>query len=386
MTTTRMNATWVEWDDTRTSIVAWGTSQVEWVGERSLSYSYQDGWTGANPPPADIFPRPGGVRFDLGDGSVRFISDVVDGTSNTIFQSEVAGDAPFSGAVWGITDRGTGREYYIGLDAPLPSVTGLGDGSVRFLFESLTANALQIIAGSRAPGEPILLDGTSNTVLVTENDSYEGDGSDNRWSGGIGKDTLRGGAGADDLNGEEGKDRLFGDTGTDTLSGGAGRDLLNGGTEADLLFGGLGLDTLYGGGGNDRLFGGDPLLADPGGDDNLFGGSGADSLYGGVGDDILDGGGGADVLVLGAGADAIVFAVGSGRDLVADFSTMDGDLLQLNANLLGGAATGAAVVAAFATVNTTARVVLDFGGGAVMDLRAAAGTSLASLADHIDII
>ena len=51
---------------------------------------------------------------------MRFIRGVVDGTSNTVFLGETAGDAPFSGPVWGISDNGTGRDYFVGLNGMLP--------------------------------------------------------------------------------------------------------------------------------------------------------------------------------------------------------------------------------------------------------------------------
>lgn len=383
MTTIRMNAIWAEWNEDHTSVIAWGENQVEWVGGRSLNYSYEDGWTGANPPPVRIFPQPGGIRFDAGDGSVRFISDVVDGTSNTVFFGESTGEAAFSGAVWGITDHGTGREYFVGLDGALPALETFSDGSVRFLFESLSSNALQILAGNRGPGEPILLDGLSNTVQVSEADLFEADDAGYVWRAGLGDDTLRGGAGADEFWGEDQNDRLQGNDGRDSLMGGAGDDYLNGGRHSDLMFGGIGKDRMLGGSGHDRMFGGDPVEADPAGNDDLFGGKGNDSLYGGAGLDVLDGGEGNDLLVLGTGADAIVFAAGSDKDRVADFSVTEGDILQLNDNVTGGLTTGAAVIAAFATVNTSGRVVLDFGGGDVIDITAAAGSSLATLADQI---
>lgn len=383
MTTTRMNSTWVQWDANHTTVLAWGTSQVEWVGDRSLTYSYQDGWTGANPPRADVFPHFGGVRFDFGDGSVRFVSDIADGTSNTLFASEVTGATPFSGSVLGITDNGTGKEYYIGLDAALPVLTGLDDGSVNFFFTSLRGGASPITGGSFGPGEPILLDGTSNTILVTENDSFEGGDRSETWRAGIGRDTLSGGAGRDVLYGEDGNDRIYGGVGDDTLMGGAQNDVIGGGGGRDLIYGGTGDDGLYGSAGNDRIFGGDPSLPDPQGNDDLFGGGGDDSLYGGAGQDIVDGGAGNDLLVLGTGADAIVFAHGSGHDTVADFSVADGDVLQVNANIAGIWTTGAEVIAAFATTNTASLVVLDFGGGDVIDIHAAGGTGLANLADQI---
>lgn len=385
MTTIRMRSIWAEWNADHTSLIAWGTSDLEWVGGRTLSYSYDEGWSGGSPPPVTLFPRPAGVRFDVGDGSVRFITDLRDGTSNTVFFGETGGDAPFSGAVWGIADHSTGREYFVGLNGLLPNLEQLSDGSVRTFFDSLRTGGEQILTDDFGAGTPIIMDGTSNTILVTENDSYSGGIGADSWRAGVGRDTLHGGGGDDELHGERGSDRLYGEDGSDTLTGGGETDYVNGGAGQDLLYGGIGNDRLFGMSGNDRLFGGDVAVVDVAGNDDLFGGSGNDSLYGGAGLDIVDGGAGSDLLILGAGADAIVFARGSGSDRVADFSVVDGDILQLNANLLAGQTTGLEVILAFGTVRTLGRFVLDFGNGDVIDISAASGTSLALLPDQIVI-
>lgn len=385
MTTIRMRSIWAEWNDDHSAILAWGTSDIEWVGGRTLSYSYDEGWTGGSPPPVTLFPRPAGVRFDVGDGSVRFVRDVADGTSNTVFLGETGGDTPFSGAVWGISDHSTGRDYFVGLNGLLPNLEGLSDEIVLTVFDALRTRGEPLLGDEFGAGAPILLDGTSNTILVTENDAFDGGASADTWSAGVGRDTLHGGDGADELHGERGSDRLYGDAGDDTLTGGGETDYLNGGAGRDLIYGGLGNDRLFGTAGNDRLFGGDVAVVDPAGNDDLFGGSGNDSLYGGAGLDILDGGAGDDLLVLGAGADAIVFARGCGSDRVADFSVTDGDILQLNANLTGGLTTGLEVILAFGTVRTLGRFVLDFGGGDVIDISAATGSTLALLPDQIEI-
>jgi phosphohistidine swiveling domain-containing protein len=83
---------------------------------------------------------------------------------------------------------------------------------------------------------------------------------------------------------------------------------------ADAVFGGLGDDAIFGLGGNDLL----------------IGGGGSDSLSGGDGDDVLIGLGGRDLLVGGRGADRFVHtALSDGRDDVQDFSTAEGDRLDL---------------------------------------------------------
>ncbi|MBP2292467.1 calcium-binding protein [Azospirillum rugosum] len=138
---------------------------------------------------------------------------------------------------------------------------------------------------------------------------------------------------------------------------------LNGGAANDTLYGGAGNDALYGLGGNDELWGTD-------GRDTLWGGDGKDSLHGGAGDDLLHGGAGTDLLMGdlgndtlwgdagndtlwgGAGADVFVFTRGGGRDRIADFSSAQGDRINLTKGMtysLGTDGSGSAV--------------LDFGGG-----------------------
>lgn len=82
-------------------------------------------------------------------------------------------------------------------------------------------------------------------------------------------------------------------------------------------------EAVFGGRGDDQIFG-------LGGNDLLLGGGGGDGLTGGDGDDVLVGLGGRDVLVGGRGADRLVYtALSDGRDDVQDFSTADGDRLDL---------------------------------------------------------
>ncbi|MBC3345909.1 metalloprotease, partial [Pseudomonas sp. SWRI196] len=79
------------------------------------------------------------------------------------------------------------------------------------------------------------------------------------------------------------------------------------------------------------------------GNNVLNGGAGNDKLNGGAGNDMLIGGTGADVLTGGTGADRFVFNAlnelgkGSARDVINDFSSIQGDkidLSKLDANIL----------------------------------------------------
>jgi Ca2+-binding RTX toxin-like protein len=116
---------------------------------------------------------------------------------------------------------------------------------------------------------------------------------------------------------------------TNTINGTAGGDTLNGTAGADTINGLAGVDTLNGLAGNDVLNGGD-------GDDTLNGGDGNDILVGGIGRDTMTGGAGADTFrFIGPG-----FAEVGTRDRILDFSSTQGDLIDLssvdaNAGLAG---------------------------------------------------
>lgn len=131
---------------------------------------------------------------------------------------------------------------------------------------------------------------------------------------------------------------ISGNRGNNNLDGLGGSDSLYGGEGNDTLRGGFGNDRLYGGDGNDKLFGNeeeDALYGDSG-DDVLEGGAGRDVLNGGTGRDTLIGGSSKDELTGGSGADVFRFELadqspkGSGRDVIFDFSSKDGDKIDLS--------------------------------------------------------
>jgi Ca2+-binding RTX toxin-like protein len=166
---------------------------------------------------------------------------------------------------------------------------------------------------------------------------------------------------ADNLNGT-GNER------NNVITGNAGNNILDGGAGADTLTGGLGNDTYiidnvrdvivetstlkteidtvrssisYTLGANLEnleLTGSANLNATGNALNNvLIGNSGNNALNGGVGNDTLIGGQGADMLTGGAGADTFVFndisEVGKGalRDVIYDFSSLQGDKIDLSA-------------------------------------------------------
>ncbi len=113
------------------------------------------------------------------------------------------------------------------------------------------------------------------------------------------------------INGTSGADRLFGTAADNTMSGLGGNDT---------IYGGDGNDRISAGAGNDTVFGdaGDDLLQGDGGTDLLNGGAGRDSMTGGAAADVFD----FDAL-----ADSLP---GSAfRDVITDFSTSQGDRIDL---------------------------------------------------------
>lgn len=368
MTTITMSSLWVEWNAAHTAIVDYGTADLRWIGDHSLSYSYQAGWSGGTAPVVDLLKQPSAVQFAFGDGSVRQITNITDGTSNTIFFGETTSTGPFSGYVMGITDVALHRDYYVGLDGHLPSFAPGNPATILPFIEDLTSGAGQITGGNFSPGDPIILDGTSNTILISENDTLNGDAAAQTWYGGRGRDAMHGNGGADWLEGGAARDRVFGGAAADTVLGGADPDRVDGGGGNDQCYGGLGGDTVLGGDGTDRLFGGDPYVRDLTGADRLYGGRGDDSLYGGNGADLLAGGAGNDGIYCGGGPDSIQFGFGGGHDDVWDFSIADGDVVHLGHTLLAGETTAQQVYDHYATLLGDGSVRFLFNGGEVLML------------------
>lgn len=150
-------------------------------------------------------------------------------------------------------------------------------------------------------------------------------------------------------------DWVVGATSADTLTGSAGQD--------DTIIGRAGDDTLSGLGGADTLSG-------DAGADNLYGGDGDDQLNGGSGDDILYGGDGFDVLIGGTGSDTFVFESSSSFndvDLVKDFDSSEGDIIDISDLLDGYYTEGVDNLADFVSLtddgtHTTIAVDQDGGG------------------------
>jgi len=119
--------------------------------------------------------------------------------------------------------------------------------------------------------------------------------------------------------------------GNDLISLGAGNNTVNALAGNDIVVGNTGDDTISGGTGSDNLMGG-------AGNDTLAGDAGNDNLMGDAGNDILRGGAGLDILTGGAGADMFTINTTLNRttnvDTIADFSSADGDKIQLENSVM----------------------------------------------------
>lgn len=174
--------------------------------------------------------------------------------------------------------------------------------------------------------------GDDSIAGTSDNDFYSGSGGNDTFTGGAGNDTLVGNADHDSLSGDGGDDSLVGGTGDDTLRGGEGRDTLIGEEGHDSIEGGDGRDTLGGGDDADTIDGGadDDLIYGDGGEDSLSGGSGNDTIYGGDDADTIDGGAGDDALYGGNGADVFVVTDNGGNDIIKDFNSGQGDIINID--------------------------------------------------------
>lgn len=114
------------------------------------------------------------------------------------------------------------------------------------------------------------------------------------------------------------------------------------------------------------------------GNDVITGGAGHDVLVGGKGNDTLNGGAGNDTLIGGAGADTFVFKPGEGHDTVADFSTSQGDRIDLSAFTDIDSFAGLQSYLEISGLDT----VLNFGAGSRITLQNTAENNHTKLAAH----
>lgn len=138
---------------------------------------------------------------------------------------------------------------------------------------------------------------------------FNGDSSDNFFTGTDEQDNIRG-------NG--GNDGLFGEDGNDFITGGDGEDRIEGNSQDDYLYGEGGNDALFGNSGKDYISGGID-------DDYIEGDDGKDILRGNSGSDTLIGGSNNDLLVGGDGSDRFVLDYNNSVDFVAGYNIDEGD-------------------------------------------------------------
>ncbi len=133
--------------------------------------------------------------------------------------------------------------------------------------------------------------------------------------------TVKGSGRADTISGDAADNRIDALASSDLVMGLSGNDTLYGGTGNDTVLGGEGQDRIWGDAGKDVIDGG-------AGSDSLEGKGSVDVIHGGAGNDYLAGGDAVDLLFGDAGADGFVFhSADRGGDVVADFSTVQGDFL-----------------------------------------------------------
>ena len=225
-----------------------------------------------------------------------------------------------------------------------------------------------------------------DTITVTGRNAwvFGGTGNDTIYGGdeALSFDLLSGGDGNDTIHGRGGWDLIFGGEGDDTIDGGTGHDFIVGGAGDDDLTGGSGVDTFYfrEGHGTDTiqdfnaaegdridLVGFDDTItwaqlssrittvvdennAVTGVQIDLSDWGGGTLILNGItdvndvtedmfvlnviqgdddSDDILVGGASDDTMSGGTGADTFRFYEGSGNDTITDFSTTDGDKIDL---------------------------------------------------------
>ncbi|MEE9388637.1 MAG: calcium-binding protein [Paracoccaceae bacterium] len=211
------------------------------------------------------------------------------------------------------------------------------------------------------------------------NDSIYGDAGGNTIVGNGGDDWLQGRGGDDALYGGSGNDVLDGGAGADNLDGGAGIDRAQYFTSKQGLIANLGNSAVNTGTAAGDTYSSIEDLAGSQFDDQLSGNSSANRLIGNAGNDRLTGAAGDDTLFGGAGDDIFIFATGFDADIIKDFDAAQ-DRLQLDTALLGAtAATGAAVLADYASLSGDTAL-LDFGGGDTISI-----DGISTLADLSDV-
>lgn len=300
-------------------------------------------------------------RTSLKQGESALMTFVFSGAVSDFTLSDIAASQGQLSNFTAVNDR-----TYTASFMPIASYTGAGgiviaDGSYTDLAGNLGSGAQASLTIDTTPAvkPPV-------SAPMASSGTFTGTTANDVIKAGVGDDLLYGLAGNDQLDGKAGADLMYGDKGddlymvdnvgdqaienpgegNDTVSAsvsftiganveilqlaganainGTGNELantLNGNEAANTLLGMDGNDTLRGNGGSDVLDGG-------AGNDFLSAGTGSDTLIGGAGVDTMYGGADADLFVFNSVAD---FGSGSALDMIGDFTSAQGDKIDLSA-------------------------------------------------------
>ena len=251
--------------------------------------------------------------------------------------------------------------YYV--DNAADSVVELGNQGTDTVNSTVTYT-LAINVDNLTLQGAAAIDGTGNSL----NNVMTGNNAANTLVGLDGNDTLDGGKGTDTLTGGLGNDTYIVDNAGDVVveNSTEGIDTVQASISYVL---GNDVENLVLTGTFDRSGYGNGL------DNVITGNSGANSMKGYAGNDTLNGGTGNDTLYGGLGGDLFVFDTGSGADVIADFSAVQGDTINVHAYTLG--------VANTALVHQVgADTTIDFGLGNVITVQNTTATDPAFL-NHI---
>ncbi|MEM7748580.1 MAG: DUF4114 domain-containing protein, partial [Pseudomonadota bacterium] len=205
-------------------------------------------------------------------------------------------------------------------------------------------------------GDDELYGGSGNDVVRggSGDDIAYGGADDDKVIGNSGNDYVDGGAGNDSLEGNSGNDTIVDGEGNDRAEGGSGNDVFLAGAGDDYYNGGSGFDTIsyadadqainvdmskhvVTGHGNDEIWSVEGLIGSAF-DDTIKGDKRDNVIEGGSGDDTIRSLSGSDTLEGGEGADSFVWFLKDvirgedhqGVDVIRDFSSEDGDVLDLS--------------------------------------------------------
>jgi Ca2+-binding RTX toxin-like protein len=256
------------------------------------------------------------------------LSNVVTGNGANNYLVGLGGnDTLDGGAGADIMEGGMGNDTYVVDDASdvIIELASQGTDTVKSSI-SYTVEPASNLENITLAGSAVI-NATGNQV----NNVLTGNGANNHLIGLAGNDTLDGGGGADTMDGGLGNDTYVVDNNFDVIVEAAaqGTD-----TVKSAISYVLGADSNLE---NLTLTGSAAINATGNQVSNtLTGNSGSNVLDGGAGNDVLVGGKGADTLIGGAGVDRFDFnyltdsPIGAGRDVISDFSSADGDKIDLS--------------------------------------------------------